>query len=81
MGAEFHRRLLQLATPEVLSGDWTNERQQVSKSPNVYGHRHDQVAMGHIAHTIGLKFTLPPQFFSYDRPDPPAETLILARGM
>lgn len=80
-GRHFFDWLCELATPEVMCGDWNNDHGQVSKDPRVRGHRHDQVVMGFIAERSGFPLIRQPEYFAYDRPDPDPKTIIVARGM
>jgi hypothetical protein len=45
-------------------GSWTNENLQVSKDPEVRGHRHDMAVGSVIAHKLGMDY-LDEIFFSY----------------
>lgn len=80
-GAALFKRMQELATPEVLCGDWTNDKGQVSVDPRVRGHRHDQVLMGYLAHEMKLTLVKEPKFFMYDLPEHDPSTIFVARGM
>lgn len=46
-------------------GEWTNEKQEVSKDARVRGHRHDMVVGTILAHRMGLKIIPNNTVFSY----------------
>lgn len=80
-GARFYDAVRALVTPAVLCGDWNNNASQCSADSRVRGHRHDQVALGHVADRMRLPLLHQPDLFAYATPHPDARTVIVAEGM
>ncbi len=83
IGMQFFNEVKTLLVPEIMCGDWNNNRKQCSEDPRVYGHRHDQVVLGHVAHELRLPVTKPPMFFDYASKSaaPDKSTVFVVRGV
>jgi len=54
---------------DALPGAWTNKNGEVSKTPGVLGHRHDQTVLSVAAYRFNLKIDKPPCLLAYANND------------